>query len=243
MDRIIKITLSVFVVVLVIFTGAVGYSVFKENAYRTSLTGTYTYNCTISTDSVLGNVTLFLPVPADMNGNSPIVALYSGKQITGVPDTWVTTLYDTGKATLVKVTIPSVIPPDGTTTAHPYVVTLSASTSSRTRIDTRNPVVNSSMFRPITDLTPAECRDTVPPADNRQCATYLTSLYADYQASPNATVSITAALRGENNWNIFGPTENAYTTQIYIMMQGENHGWATVRGYLEKGIGYDDPSL
>jgi hypothetical protein len=212
-----------------------------ENAYRTTLAGSYTYNCTITTDSPLTNVTLFIPVPADRAGNSPVVAQFSAHEITGVPDTWTTELYDTGKATMVKITIPSLIPPAGTSHEHPYSLTLSTETSLRKMIDTRNPVENSPMFRPITDLTPADCSGIAPATDKRQCYSYLTSLYADYRADPDAAVSITSALQGTNTWNILGPRTNAYNTDIHLTMVGENHGWATVRGHLENGIGSDDP--
>ncbi len=77
MDRIIKITLGIFIIVLVTFVTLIGYTGYIENAYRSSLSSTYSYTCTITTDSPLSNVTLFIPVPADMEGNSPIIAQIS----------------------------------------------------------------------------------------------------------------------------------------------------------------------
>jgi hypothetical protein len=243
MDRIIKIALSIFIIVLVTFIALVGYSAYTGNAYRTSLASSYSYTCTIATDSPLSNVTLFIPVPGDMNDNSPIIAQFSAQEITGVPGAWTATLYDTGKSTLVKITIPSLIPPAGTSHDHPYAVTLSTNISSQKMIDTRNPVGNSPMFRPVTDLTPTDCRDTTSPSGHPQCYAYLTSVYADYRSDPNAAVSITSTLRGTNTWDLLGPQENEYHTDIYLLMLGENHGWAPAKGYLEKGIGSDDPVL
>jgi hypothetical protein len=241
MDRIIKIALSLFVVVLVAFVGLVGYNGYVENAYQASLASSYTYNCTITTDSPLTNVTFFIPVPADRRGNSPIISQFSAQEMPGVPSAWRTLLYDTGKSTMVKVTIPSLVPPAGTTHEHPYTVTFSTNTSSHKLIDTRNPVENSPVFRPVTDPAAAECKGSVSTSDQRKCYSYLTSIYADYQTNPDASVSITSAIRGTNQWNLFGPRENAYDTDIYTLMLGENHGWTTARGYLETGIGPDDP--
>ena len=110
MDKIIKITLGIFIVLLVAFVASAGYSAYVENTYRTSLSSSYSYTCTITTDSPLTNVTLFIPVPADPAGNSPIIGEFSAHTISGVPDTWKTELYDTGKATLVKITAPSLAP-------------------------------------------------------------------------------------------------------------------------------------
>jgi hypothetical protein len=243
MDRIIRITLSVFVIVLVTFVGFIGYSGYVEHAYRTSLASTYTYTCTIATDSPLSNVTFFIPVPEDRNGNSPVVTQFSAQEITGVPDGWTTALFDTGKSTLVKITIPSLVPPAGTSHTQPYAVTLSANLRAQKAIDTRNPLENSPLFRPETDLTASDCRESAPAPDHRQCYSYLTSVYADYHADPRAAVSITSALRGTNRWDLFGHRENAYTTDISIFMQGENHGWGDAKGYIEAGIGSDDPVL
>ena len=61
MDKIIKISLSLFIVILIAFTSVVAYQVATETAYLNSLTSTYSYKFTITTDSKLSNVTLFIP--------------------------------------------------------------------------------------------------------------------------------------------------------------------------------------
>jgi hypothetical protein len=101
-------------VILVVFVSVISYQVFVEKAYRTSLSSTYSYTCTIITDSPLSNVTLFLPVPANPSGNSPIVAQFSASAVAGLPQDWTVTLFDTGKATLVRITTPLITPPAGT---------------------------------------------------------------------------------------------------------------------------------
>jgi hypothetical protein len=101
MDKIIKITLGLFIVILVAFTGIITYTTYTETAYKNSLAGTYTYTCTITTDAPLYNVTLFIPVPADLTGNSPMVSGFSSHMMNGVPAEWDTTLFDTGKSTLL----------------------------------------------------------------------------------------------------------------------------------------------
>src|SRR5512136_2284495 len=137
MDRIIRISLGLFTVITVVFLSAFSYQVFVEKAYLSSLSSTYSYACTLTTDSALSNVTLFLPVPADPSGNSPIVAQFSAQDIAGLPDDWTVILYDTGKATMVQITTPSIIPPPGTTPEQPYRILLSSDVKSDTVIDTR----------------------------------------------------------------------------------------------------------
>lgn len=233
MDKTIKITLGVFIVILVAFAATAGYAAYVENAYRTSLSSTYSYTCTITTDSTLTNVTLFIPVPADLSGNSPLVSEFSAHRIHGVPASWTTDLYDTGKATLVKITTSSLVPPAGTTPDKPYTLTLYANTSSRTPIDTENPVENSAMYRPVQHIGTAD-----------PGYTYTTSVFADYQAAPGTIVTIDSSLIGKNEWKIFESRQNEYRTGISVRMSGNQKEWTDANGYLEAGIGsYDAPVL
>ena len=244
MDRIIKITLSLFVVILVSFVAVTAYTGYVDHAYRSSLASTYSYTFTLSTDSPLTNVTLFLPVPANPTGNSPIIERISSHELRGIPETWRTELYDAGKGTYVKVTVPAIIPPAGTSAKDPYTITLSADIPSKSLIDTIDPVAKSPLFRPIQDLKPAECKDNTTTLAGGQCFTYLTSLYAKYDADPNAAVSFSSSLIGKNSWKVFEPETNEYRTSVYLLMFGEQNGWTSVAGYLEKGIGaYDAPVL
>lgn len=244
MDRIIKITVGLFLIILVIFAGVTAYNFHVEQAYRSTLSSTYSYTCTLSTDSPLTNVTLFLPVPADATGNSPVIERLSAQQIHGIPEIWRTELYETGKGTFVKVTTPEIIPPPGTTTKDPYTITLSAEIPTKRLIDTSDPVAKSPLFRPVQDLKPAECRDGTTGASGGQCFTYLTTLYAKYDANPNAAVTFRSDLTGKNAWTIFEPRTNEYRTSVYLLMFGEQRGWTPVAGSLEQGIGaYDAPVL
>jgi hypothetical protein len=245
MDKIIRISLGLFMVIFIVFGSVISYQVFVETAYRTSLSSTYSYTCTITTDSTLSNVTLFLPVPADPSGNSPIVTQFSAEVIAGLPQDWTLSLYDTGKATLVRITTPIITPPAGTIPEKPYSIVLSSDMKSVKVIDTREPINNSALFRPVRDLRQVSCPpDSSLVNGTPQCYRYLTSLYADYQASPDASVTITSFLTGKNSWKIFEPRSNEYSTSISLMMVGENHGWKNVNGFLQSSTGiYDAPDI
>jgi hypothetical protein len=243
MDKIIKISLGLLIVILSAFTSVVAYQIVVESAFLNSLSSTYSYTCTITTDSKLSNVTLFIPVPADPLGNSPIVARFSAHDITGLPDDWIVILYDTGKATLVRITTPAIIPSGGPNAVNPFTITLSSEMQSDTVINTRDPVNNSALFHPVRDLQPVACPPaSSPETKTPQCYRYVTSLYADYEAAPEASVNITSTVVGRNIWNIFEPGSNEYTTVTSLMMSGSHDGWANMKGTLTSGIGnYDTP--
>jgi hypothetical protein len=215
MDRIIKTTLSVFIIVLVAFVAMISYGWYVDNTYRSTLSSSYTYTCTISTDSALHNVTFFIPVPSLTSGNSPIIARISGHEMTGVPSGWKTELYDTGKGVLVKVTVPELAVPAGTGAKNPYVVTMSTEIASDTPIDTVDPMTNSPVirpvYRPVQDLSAASCRGD---GSGARCYDYQSSLFTSYRADPSAAVSIKSSLIAKNSWNVFGPASNEYGMTI-----------------------------
>jgi hypothetical protein len=243
MDKIIKITLSLFVVILIAFTSVIAYQVATETAYLNSLSSTYSYKFTITMGSKLSNVTFFIPVPADPRGYSPIVAGYSARNIAGIPDDWTVTLYDTGKATMVRFDTPAITPPAGTSAANPFTLTLSSDMKSGTIINTREPVNNSAMFHPVRNLQAVTCPPAVTAGKGTpQCYHYITSLYADYEAGPDASVTITSTITGKNSWKIFESGSNEYATATSLQMTGTRHGWETMTGTLITGIGsYDTP--
>ena len=243
MDRIIKITLGIFIIILVGFVSVVAYDSFTMNAYRSSLTGTYSYSFSLTTDSGLSNMTLFVPVPEDSSGNSLIVSRISAGDISGLPGDWKTTLFDTGKATLLKITTAAITPPPGTNSQNPYVVTVRINVSSNKEIDTMTPVENGVIFRPVQNLGSATCPPEFTGSKNAlACAEYITPVYADYTAAPSATVTLSSSLDGVNSWKIFEPQSNEYHSQITLLMFGENHGWTTAMGTFETGIGsYSTP--
>lgn len=241
MDKIIKITLGLLLVIIIGFVATSGYTSYVGNAYTKSLTSSYSYHCTITTDSVLTNVTFFIPVPADPTGNSPVISRISAKSIDGLPEGWQATLYDTGKSTYVKVITPSIIPVAGTTAGSPYSVNISVDVSASKLIDTTNPLDHSAVFYPVQDISEITCPSAAGellPAQH--CFEYVTSIYADYLATPTTSVSITSSVTGMNTWNVFNPEYNQYSNRIYVSMVGENHGWVITRASLEEGAGNND---
>jgi len=242
MERIVKICLALIILLVAFLTGTTTYSLYTESAYRNSITGTSVYSCTITTDAPLYNVTLFIPVPADRTGNSPTVSAFSAHRVEGVPDNWVTTLYDTGKATLIKVTVPAILPPDGTTKDHPFTIALSSESRQHSAIETRDPAGSGAMYRPVQGLTGYACTQ-VPAGSGGRCSSYTTSLFADYRTVADTTVTITSSVSGKNTWTIFGPQSNEYRSTVSTTLKGENHGWTVMKGDLSAGIGsYDIPA-
>jgi hypothetical protein len=245
LDRVIRTALYALIITGLVFSSVVVYQAGVEKAYRTSLSSTYSYTFTITTGSPLSNVTLFIPVPADMLGNSPVVERFSTRDITGIPGDWSVSLYDTGKATMVRISTPSIPPGGNASEKYPLTFVLSSEMKSDQVIDSRNPEQNSALFRPIREVRQVSCLpDSSDINGTPRCYHYLTSLYADYQASPGTMVEISSSISGNNTWKIFEPRSNEYISTISLKMSGENRGWQKVDGFLQNNTGsYESPNI
>lgn len=240
MDRTLAITLCILIAVFAAVAALLGSAAYTEYAYRSTLSGNYTYQFTITTDAPISNVTLFVPVPVDTAGNSPIAAAFSSRTVTGIPAGWDAVLFDTGKTTLVKITAAAIIPPQGTTAARPHATVFTAGSSSPDAIDTRDPVNNSALFRPVSDIREKAC----PPGQGAaaRCFTFTTSVYASYETAPNTTVTLMSAITGKNSWKVFEPASSEYHAETGLSLTGGQHGWNDMPGELTGGIGaYDHP--
>jgi len=245
MDKVIKIVSGLFVIIFLLFASIASYHVFVENAYRESLESTYSYSCAISTDSVLTNVTLFIPVPSGKTGNSPVIERFGVRGIEGIPPEWKTALTGSNKGTYVEITTPVIAPVLNGTNKNGYAVELSLHTTSPRLIDTRDPQGNDAVFHPMQDVRKVDCTTTTSSTTGKgACYTYLGSVYADYSASPDARVTISSEVAGRNSWKIFEAEENEYRASISVLMFGDQHGWIAAKGILKTGIGsYNDPVL
>ena len=134
-----------------------------------------------------------------------------------------------GKSTLLKITVPAVVPPDGTTASHPSTVAFSLETASPLPVDTLNPVEKSALFRPVQELKGKACTQERAGGSAR-CFTYTTAVYAEYQTAAETIVTITSSVTGKNSWTVFEPRSNEYHTDVSLSMNGEHHGWAVLDG-------------
>jgi hypothetical protein len=245
MDIVIKYAGGLLIIIFVLFVSIAAYHAFVEKAYRESLTSTYSYTYTISTDSVLSNVTLFIPVPSRSTGNSLIIEQFSVRGIEGIPVEWETTLIGSNKGTYVEIKTPVIVPVQTGTIKNGSIIELSLHMTSPRLVDTQNPQDNDAVFHPMKDMRIVDCPARVNDTTGKgACYSYVSTVYADYSASPNARVTISSDIIGKNTWKIFEPAENEYHAAISVLMFGDNHGWITAKGFLETGIGsYNAPFL
>jgi len=240
MDKIIKITVGLFIVIFVLFVSVISYNTFIKYSFESSLESTYNYKCIISTYTALTNVTLFIPIPVNNAGYSPIVEHFSMKDVKGIPGEWKTTLLGSNKGTMVKIQASIIKPVNNSINSNEYRFEFSINEKAGHVIDTQKPQDNDIVFRPLRDLKVINCPST---SLGGICYNFQSSIYADYSTTPNARISIDSDIVGKNEWAIFNPASNEYRTSISMLSFGENHGWVVTNGSLETNIGSKFPFL
>lgn len=242
MDRIVKITLGLFLVILVVFVSVGSYPLIINYAYKSSLSSTYSYSCSITTDTPLTNVTLFIPLPVKASGSSPVVERIGKNDVSGIPHDWDAVIYGDEQATFLKITTGRI--GDLSSAGSPENITLNVRVKSPDLIDTRAPLKNDAVFRPVQDSHGAEC--PVLPANvtfTPSCSEYTTTLYARYDAPQSGTVTIRGDLDAVNTWSVFHPDYNEYRNSFTATLSGNASGWVPAPAWIESGIGsYDTPS-
>lgn len=230
MDRIIKVAAALFIVILAAFVAQGWYSHYVEQKYRSSLVSTYMYTCTISVSENLTNVTFIIPVPVNISGDSRVSEQYSVRQIRGLPSGWTTTLLGSSKGTMIKITTPLL---------EPSSTTLDLDVPVAGPIDTQSPLERGVLYRPIQNLKATACPASA--GAGAVCYEHMSSIYATYDSSPQATVAISTTIIGENQWYIFSPASNRYSDSIAVTITGDHRRWIPAPGELSTGIGSSDP--
>ncbi|MDD1661508.1 MAG: hypothetical protein LUQ49_03495 [Methanomicrobiales archaeon] len=233
MDRTLFRVLVVLAVASVIALAAISMTLYMEIAYRATLSGTYEYRVSITSDAALENVTLYVPIPARGAEASPVLAGIGGGNLKGVPQGWSTSLIGTEKFTLLEVTARGM---QANPVGRPYV--LSVNVKVQGPIDTRNAGTDDLVLVPAAKRTPVVCGSMDAQASpEARCEMYQGSAYADFTASGNAHLSIFTLITGRNSWDVFGPSSNEYQDGLQVSFPAGTRGWRTGDGILVTGIG------
>jgi len=110
-------------------------------------------------------------------------------------------------------------------------IDLSTMVLSNQTIDSINPLGNEMVLMPKYNLTrDVNARGAY--SRTSEQFDYDSKMYAYYDTSSNANVSISIYLNGRNEWWIGGWQYNSYWETMEVMLSGSQDGWTTVSGQL-----------
>jgi len=117
-------------------------------------------------------------------------------------------------------------------------VWIAVSLNSDSEINTKSPVGNEPVLNPAYNRTPSAY--DMPYPENREppvVYVYDSLIYANYEASPEAQVSLLIDFSGRNEWWIYGWNGNRCSESVYTDLNGPQHGWIHVPGKITMGDG------
>ncbi|HUK93166.1 MAG TPA: hypothetical protein VLU98_03930 [Methanomicrobiales archaeon] len=233
MERTLFRVLAVLAAVSLVFIAVFSLTVFMELAYRATISSTYEYRVSITTDTTLENATFYLPIPARGPAASAVLEGIGAGDLKGLPPGWNISLIGTEKITMLEVTAREIAPsPVGV----PYL--LSVNEQAKRPVDTLNAGTGDLVLLPAARRTPVACgnMDSEAGAD-MLCELYHGTAYADFTAAKNEHLSIFTLITGRNTWDVFGPSYNEYQDGLQVSYEGRERGWKMGDGILITGMG------
>ncbi|RXA14367.1 hypothetical protein EQO05_15200 [Methanosarcina sp. MSH10X1] len=196
----------------------------KQKMYDRSLRSSYDYDVMLTTDSTLSNMTLYLPLPV-INNTSYVGMDIVEHHFNNNEPSWEYALVDTEHGLMLSMK-----------NKKPRSIDLSTIIFSNQTIDTMNPLGNEMVLMPKYKLTHNVNASRVYSRTSEQFD-YESRMYACYETSSNANVSISIYLNALNEWWIGGWQSNSYWEVMEIKLSGPQNGWTTVNGELVTGEG------
>lgn len=215
-----------FVLLIIISAGllSIWWQDQKQKMYNRSLRSSYDYDVVLTTDSTLSNVTLYLPLPVINNTSSVGMDIVEHHFNNNEPS-WEYALVDTEHGLMLSMK-----------NEKPRGIDLSTIVFSNQTINTINPLGNEMVLMPKYKLTHNVDAGGVYSRTSEQFD-YESRMYAYYETSSNANVSISIYLDARNEWWIGGWQSNSYWEVMEIKLFGSQNGWTTVNGELVTGEG------
>lgn len=215
-----------FVLLIIISAGllSIGWQNQKQRLHDSSLMSSYNYNVILTKDSTLSNVTLYLPLPV-INNTSPVGMDIVEHHFNNNDPSWEYALVDTEHGPMLSMK-----------NEKARSIDLSTTVFSNQTIDTMNPLGNEMVLMPKYKLTHKVNAKGAYSRTSKQFD-YESRMYAYYETSSNANVSISIYLDARNEWWIGGWQHNSYWENMEIKLSGPQDGWTTVNGELVTGEG------
>jgi len=215
------------------------------------------YQVVISTQSVLENSTLLLPVPFIHNDSPLGEALVKGEGYRIPPD-WRLSLEHVNDTPMLKIFAVRIVPeyhgypipiepgstsiqtPPPTETAYsnvtPVLIPLEFGISQRVQrsIDTQNPFNREPLLTYPELVNPIPCQG---PSLHGRCYQYTAPIYVQYSSSEAGNLIITISSGGMNQWWEGGWSGNSYEEAIEVTVEDNQQGWIQGEGFLSTGSG------
>ncbi|KAB1191134.1 MULTISPECIES: hypothetical protein [Haloferax] len=234
-------------VATVLIVGLAGGALVLGQQTLASHSHTYVYRVAVDTESNLTDVTIYAPLP--VNDGETLFESYDGVTVVRTPqEVWVPepdprAPSDTGGDADWSVAV--VETEDGpmlalrATTVEAGTYVFGADTQYEPgRVQTADPWDSAFVLHPAGDVSEDRCAYRYREDDIERCYTHDTRLYADYDASTDASVIVDVSLHGRSEWTFaMANGWNWFDQQTAVTFDDERTGWVVAEGSLHGGAG------
>ena len=188
----------------------------------------YGYSLSFDTNATLQNVTLTVPLPAAVDGPSPVVEAIRTGRLEG-PDAWQYQVVETARGPALEVRageVPAARRPDDRRYSS-YLVGVRAPADhviETARPDGREPTVG-----PVDGRRTRPCPNRAAPAPETTCYAFDARLFVSYDAPAAADVSFVVVHNGVNTYA--GAGHEMYYERLQGGLDGPQDGWVEVDGF------------
>jgi hypothetical protein len=235
-DRILRGLIVFLVIAFVVLAGPFIASAVLEKAYESTRESELRYTFTITTSSALSEVNLFIPLPTDGEGLSPIIQMLGSGDQSVTFEGYPVSIYGANNESYLKVSTNLLPGPSNTTDARYFFSVVAASPALHTRL----PVQYDYTLLPKRNLIEVPCGADLC-SGQPLCFQYQSLIYVSYHTSLDTRVEIQADLLGTNRWRILQGYRNEYADNIDVILQGPVSGWYAADGNLVTSCGDKNP--
>jgi hypothetical protein len=235
-DRVLQAVIAILVILTIMLGGPFMVSSILDKMYYSSRVSELSYTLTITSSSELSGVTLFIPLPTNGRGLSPVIEKIGTENQNSLFDRCSVSIYGANNESYLKVST-DLLPGPANTTAATYSFTI---TETSPALNTRLPLQYDYTLLPKQNLTTISC-GTDQIGNQLSCFNYQSLLYASYNASSEARVEIHVDLSGTNQWKILQEYHNGYTDTLDLVLHGPGRGWYIADGLMVTSFGDDNP--
>jgi hypothetical protein len=235
-DRVLQAVIAILVILTIMLGGPFMVSSILEKVYYSSRVSELSYTLTITSSSELSGVTLFIPLPTNGRGISPVIEKIGTENQNSLFDRCSVSIYGANNESYLKVST-DLFPGPANTPAATYSFTI---TETSPALNTRLPLQYDYTLLPKQNLTMISC-GTDQIGYQISCFNYQSLVYASYNASSEARVEIHVDLSGTNQWKILQEYHNGYTDTLDLVLHGPRRGWYIADGLMVTSFGDDNP--
>jgi len=257
----------VVVALVLLVGGLLGaVSLYSDYLYTTSYESHYDYRVSFAANHSLSNVTVYVPLPVDDGAirvvganvttsswdetipadappvNASVVDTERGPMLAitaaafPIERRYYRFVEENGEGRRVPISEAEYDPGNPEMVAYTErSVEVTASVQVNRSVDTKDPTGTEPLLAPESNRHEAPCRDAY--FESQRCYTFDSAAYLTYDAPPDTRSSVWVELAGRNEWWVFGWNGDEYRQLVTGEFLGPQHGWRTVSGELETGVG------